>query len=223
MPQVNTTSSITVLLKIYNKLHKTFGPQHWWPGETAFEIMVGAILTQNTNWRNVSAAIEKIKDAKLMDPEKMRNGYRKVPKLIKAAGFYRTKAKYLRSFIQYYLSNYRGDPQRMGRKKTRVLRKELLALPGIGPETADSILLYALGKRIFVVDAYTRRILSRHGIARYDSGYVELQNMIEQALPANTRLYNEYHALLVRVGKRYCKKNEPLCDICPLGTMLPRG
>jgi endonuclease-3 related protein len=184
--------------------------------------MIGAILTQNTNWRNVSTTIEKIKKAKLLDPKKMLAGHRKIPQLIKTSGFYRTKAKYLRTFVQYYVNNYRGDPQLMVRKKTQVLRKELLALPGIGPETADSILLYALGKRIFVVDAYTRRILSRHGIAKYDTGYDELQRMIVQALPASTRLFNEYHALLVRVGKKYCRKNEPLCNTCPLGPMLPR-
>jgi endonuclease-3 related protein len=184
--------------------------------------MVGAILTQNTNWRNVSTAIEKIKKAKLLDPKKMLTQYRKIPQLIKTSGFYRMKARYMRAFLQYYVNNYKGKPQMMARKKTRVLRKELLAVPGIGPETADSILLYALGKRIFVVDAYTRRILSRHGIAKYDTPYDELQSTIEQSLPASTRLFNEYHALLVRVGKKYCRKNEPLCSTCPLGTMLPR-
>ena len=185
--------------------------------------MVGAILTQNTNWRNVSMAIEKIKGAKLLDPKKMLNRHRKIPQLIKTSGFYRMKAKYLRAFVQYYVSNYGGDPQMMRKKKTQILRKELLALPGIGPETADSILLYGLGKRIFVVDAYTRRILSRHGIAEYDMSYDELQSMIEQALPSSTRLFNEYHALFVLVGKKYCRKNEPLCNTCPLGTMLPRA
>jgi endonuclease-3 related protein len=184
--------------------------------------MVGAILTQNTNWRNVNKAIGRIKQAKLLDPKKMLNGHRKIPHLIKTSGFYRVKAKYLRAFVHYYVDNYRGNPQMMRKKKTKVLRKELLALAGIGPETADSILLYALGKRSFVVDAYTRRILSRHGIAEYDMSYDELQSMIEQSLPSSTKLFNEYHALLVLVGKKYCKKNEPLCNTCPLGTMLPR-
>ena len=221
---MNTNSSNTKLLKIYNTLYKAFGPQHWWPGETPFEIMVGAILTQNTNWRNVSTAIERIREAHLLHPKKLLENHRRIPTLIRSSGFYHTKSRYLRAFLRYYVDNYAGRAKRMAATETRMLRKELLAIKGIGPETADSILLYALGKRVFVVDAYTRRILSRHNIISDIHGsYDEIQKDIQLDLPSSTRLYNEFHALLVKTGKEYCKKNDPLCSACPLGTMLPRA
>lgn len=220
---MNITSSNTIFLKIYRALLKTFGPQHWWPGETPFEIMVGAILTQNTNWQNVSTAIERIRAANLLNPRKLLTNYRRLPQLIKTSGFYRMKSKYLRAFLHYYTTKYRGSADEMSQKRTHVLRAELLAIPGIGPETADSILLYALNKRIFVVDNYTRRIFSRHNLIDYNSPYDSVQKTIEQNLPASTNLYNEYHALLVRIGKKYCRKNEPLCSTCPLGAMLLRN
>ena len=184
--------------------------------------MVGAILTQNTSWQNVSTAIERIRNANLMDPKKLLKHSQRIPQLIKTSGFYRTKSKYLQGFLHYYITNYQGNVDRMSRKRTRTLRAELLAIPGVGPETADSILLYALGKRIFVIDNYTRRVFSRHGLVDYDSPYDTIQKTFEQNLPASTKLYNEYHALLVRVGKRYCRKNEPHCRACPVGAMLPR-
>jgi endonuclease-3 related protein len=185
--------------------------------------MVGAILTQNTNWRNVSAAIERIRNAHLLDPEKLLKNNRKIPQLIRPSGFYRTKSQYLNAFLRYYVKNYAGRPKNMSARKTRVLRQELLDIRGIGPETADSILLYALGKRVFVVDAYTRRILSRHKIVDVRDSYGKIQKTIQQNLPASKELYNEFHALLVRTGKEYCKKNDPLCSTCPLGAMLPRA
>jgi endonuclease-3 related protein len=221
MARVNTSSSNTIFLKIYKTLYSSLGPQHWWPGETPFEIMVGAILTQNTNWNNVSTAIEKIKKADLMHPKKLLAGKRKIPQLIKPSGFYRMKAKYLHAFLRYYIDDYNGSIEKLSAKETHVLRKELMSIPGIGPETADSILLYALGKRIFVVDAYTRRIFSRHKIIVYDQPYDTVQETIERNLPSSTKLYNEFHALLVKTGKEYCKRNDPLCNTCPLGTMLP--
>jgi endonuclease-3 related protein len=218
---VNTASSSTIFLKIYNTLYKTFGPQHWWPGDTPFEIMVGAILTQNTNWRNVSSVIERIRNAHLLHPKKLLANIRKIPQLIKPSGFYRLKSQYLRAFLHYYVDTYAGRARKMSAEKTNVLRKELLAIKGIGPETADSILLYALGKRVFVIDAYTRRILSRHNIIDIHDSYDNIQKIIQQNLPPSTKLYNEFHALLVRTGKEYCKKNDPLCSACPLGTILP--
>jgi len=185
--------------------------------------MIGAILTQNTTWQNASVAIEKIRTANLLDPKRLLTQQRKIPQLIRTSGFYHTKAKYLRAFLKYYVSHYSGSAQKMAAKETQELRDELLTIPGIGPQTADSILLYALGKRIFVVDTYTRRILSRHSILDYNLPYSDIQQAFEQHLPARTRLYNEYHALLVGVGKKYCRKNEPLCNICPLYPMLLRS
>lgn len=185
--------------------------------------MVGAILTQNTNWQNVSTAIEKIRGANLMDPRKLSTNYRRIPQLIKTSGFYRTKSRYLRAFLQYYITKYRGSADKMSRKRMRVLRAELLAIQGIGSETADAILLYALNKRIFVVDNYTRRIFSRHNLIDDKASYDSIQKTIEHNLPASTNLYNEYHALLVKIGKKYCRKNEPLCSTCPLGALLPRN
>ena len=186
--------------------------------------MVGAILTQNTNWRNVSTAIANIRKARLLNPKKLLQNQRRIPRLIRPSGFYRTKSRYLRTFLHYYIETYDGRAKRMSVAKTHVLRKELLAIKGIGPETADSILLYALDKRVFVVDAYTRRIFSRHNIIKNIHGsYDGIQKAIQQSLPASTRLYNEFHALLVRAGKEYCKKHDPLCSACPLGTMLPRA
>jgi endonuclease-3 related protein len=223
MPQANTNLSNTAFLKIYKTLYKTFGPQYWWPGETPFEIIVGAILTQNTNWYNASRAIENIKIAGLLDPKKLLKERRKIPHLIKTSGFYRMKSRYLCAFLEHFVTNYDGRVEKMAEMETRALRRELLSIQGIGPETADAILLYALGKRIFVVDGYTRRIFSRHGMVEPDVSYGTLQDKIENNLPKNTRIYNEFHALLVRAGKEYCRKNEPLCTTCPLGELLSRA
>jgi endonuclease-3 related protein len=221
MPQANTNSPTTTFLNIYRILHRAFGPQYWWPGETPFEIIVGAILTQNTNWRNASSAVQRIKNAGLLEPRKMLKEYRRMPHLIRTSGFYRSKARYLRAFLRYYVGRYDGKVTNIAQKNKRSIRKELLTITGIGPETADSILLYALGRRTFVVDTYTRRILSRHGIIEHDLPYDALQKMIESNLPASAKIYNEFHALLVRAGKEYCRKNEPLCSTCPLGSILP--
>lgn len=223
MPRANTNSSNIAFLKIYKKLYNTFGPQHWWPGDSPFEVMIGAILTQNTNWQNASRAIENIRTAGLLQPKKLLREYRRLPNLIKTSGFYRTKSRYLRAFLEYYVAEYDGKAERMSEKETQLIRHELLCITGIGPETADAILLYALGKRTFVVDSYTRRILSRHGIVAEDVSYEALQEKLMNNLPKNARLYNEYHALLVRVGKEYCRKNEPLCATCPLGTLPHRA
>ncbi len=221
MAQANTNSSTTAYLNIYRTLHRAFGPQHWWPGETPFEIIVGAILTQNTNWRNASVAVQRIKNAGLLEPRKMLKEYRRMPRLIRTSGFYRSKARYLRAFLRYYVGRYDGKIGNIAKRNKHSIRRELLAITGIGPETADSILLYALGRRTFVVDAYTRRILSRHGIIEHNLPYDTLQKMIEKNLPASVKMYNEFHALLVRAGKEFCRKNEPLCSTCPLGSMLP--
>jgi len=205
-----------LLLKMYKQLFDKFGPQHWWPGETPFEIMVGAILTQNTNWQNVEKAINNIKKAGLLDPKKMLVYKKKIPYLIRPSGFYQLKTKRLIEFLRYFVERYDGEIKNFELKDTKSLRDELLSIKGIGPETADSILLYALNRPVFVVDAYTRRFLFRHKLIDDDADYDEIQRLFEENLPRNTRLYNEYHALIVKLGKEYCKKNEPLCDICPL-------
>jgi endonuclease-3 related protein len=207
------------LLKIYKRLYESLGSQYWWPGDTLFEVMVGAILTQNTNWRNVSAAIDNVKRAQLLDPKKMLKHRRKIQNLIKPSGFYKLKSKRLNAFLEYFVNNYKGKVENMKKRKTEVLRTELLRLPGIGFETADSMLLYALSRPVFVVDAYTRRIFSRHHIFKYELAYDDIRNIFEKNLPRRVRIYNEYHALLVKIGKEYCKKNEPLCSTCPLNNI----
>lgn len=203
--------------KIYNLLYKSFGPQQWWPGDTPFEIMVGAILTQNTNWRNVTRAIDNIKKAGLLEPKKLLKNRKRIPRLIRPSGFYRLKAKRLIAFLKYYVHNYKGNISNLRTRGTQGLRSELLALPGIGSETADSILLYALSRPIFVIDVYTRRIFSRHNIFAYNLSYDDIRHIFEMKVPRDVQLYNEYHALLVKLGKEHCRKNEPLCNTCPLG------
>ena len=201
----------------YKKLHSHFGPQHWWPAETPFEVMVGAILTQNTNWLNVEKAIKNIKNARVLSASKL---YALPPKklssLIRPAGYYNVKAKRLRSFLEYFLREYKGDCKKMSARETGILRGQLLSVNGIGPETADSILLYALGKPAFVVDAYTKRILSRHTLSKTDDPYDAVQKIFYKHLNPDAALYNEYHALLVKLAKEYCLKNKPKCQICPL-------
>ncbi|MEO0106396.1 MAG: endonuclease III domain-containing protein [candidate division WOR-3 bacterium] len=207
-------------MDIYEHLFNTFGAQHWWPGESPFEIMIGAILTQNTNWQNVEKAINNIKKADLLHPHKLLANKDKIPKLIKPSGFYKLKSKRLIAFLKYFVERYGGDVKNFSQKETDYLRDELLSISGIGPETADSILLYALNRPVFVVDAYTRRILSRHKLINENWDYEQIRKFFENNLPADTQLYNEYHALLVRLGKQYCKKNDPLCDTCPIHNIL---
>jgi endonuclease-3 related protein len=205
------------LIEIYKRLYHYFGPQHWWPAQTAFEVIVGAILTQNTNWSNVEKAIENLKREKLLTAEKLYYlGEKRLAVLIRSAGYYNIKAKRLKAFLDFFIKKYKGDTKKLSRGNTRILREDLLSVKGIGPETADSILLYALNKPIFVVDAYTKRILSRHKIVSPDASYSEVQEIFMQNLKKDEKLFNEYHALLVRLGKELCLKNKPKCDICPL-------
>ena len=210
-----------LILKFYQKLYRHFGPQHWWPGETPFEVMVGAILTQNTAWKNVERAIENLKRENALSPEEINKmNIEKLAQLIKPSGFYNLKAKRLKSFIERFMEDFNGDIQGMKKLEKRSLREWLLSIPGIGRETADSIILYAIEKPIFVVDAYTRRILSRHGFIKGDEDYDEIQEIFHKNLPVDTGLYNEYHALIVRLGKEYCRKKNPLCETCPLREFL---
>jgi len=207
------------LTEIYNRLFERFGPQHWWPGQTPLEIMVGAVLTQNTNWANVEKAIANLKQASLLDAQKLRRiDAADLAPLIRPAGYFNLKARRLKALIEWLGDQYEGDPGQAARRPAEVLREELLSVRGIGPETADSILLYALGKPVFVVDAYTARILTRHGLIAPPVDYHEIQALFENTLPRETALFNEYHALLVCCGKHFCKP-KPLCGNCPLQPM----
>lgn len=205
------------LIPIYHCLLKHFGPQHWWPGETPFEVMVGAILTQNTNWGNVEKAIANLRAAGVLSPRKLAACTpEKLAGMVRPSGYFNVKAKRLKAFLNWLVPRMTGDsiPEFKG-IPTATLREELLRISGIGPETADSILLYALGRRTFVVDAYTRRFVERHGLIRPGATYDEIKLLFENNLPRSIRLYNEYHALIVRLGKECCRPSEK-CENCPI-------
>ncbi|MDD5326719.1 MAG: endonuclease III domain-containing protein [Phycisphaerae bacterium] len=204
------------LTEIYQLLFDRFGPQDWWPGETQFEIITGAILTQNTNWGNVEKAIANLKNADLLTPEKLYHlDAPKLAELIRPAGYYNIKTKRLKSFLDWLFNNYEGQLENLEALDTGRLREELLAVKGIGPETADSILLYAFDRPIFVVDAYTARVAVRHGLIEPDFGYEQLRDLFQSNLAEDVQLFNEYHALLVRLGKEFCRPNAK-CPNCPL-------
>ena len=188
----------------------------WWPGRTRFEVIVGAILTQNTAWSNVEKAIINLKRAEILSPKKLKAiPERSLAKLIRPAGYYNIKAKRLKHFISFLFSEYGGSLDRLSSENTYKLRKNLLDVNGIGPETCDSIMLYAFKKRIFVVDAYTKRIFSRHSIVARSADYHDVQKLFMDNLPKSGKLYNEYHALIVRLGKEFCR-TKPDCKNCPL-------
>lgn len=211
-------------LEWYEALLRAYGPQGWWPGRSRFEVVVGAILTQGVAWTNVEKAILNLKVAGLLRPETMRRaGVGRVASLIRPAGRFNQKARSLRTFLDRLYRFHRGRLDHLFRQGVTDLRTELLALRGIGKETADAIILYAAGKPIFVIDAYTRRILRRHGEARGDEPYDDLRLLMEQALPPQAGLFNEYHALLVRLAKQRCLRRAPICSGCPLEPHLPPG
>ena len=202
---------------IYRKLYSHFGAQYWWPAKSRFEVIVGAILTQNTNWQNVEKAIKNLKKAKALNAQKLhRMPKEKIARLIRPSGFFNIKSGRLKEFLRFFFENYNGDIRRLIKQDKQILREQLLSVKGIGPETADSILLYALDKPVFVVDAYTRRVLARHKIIAQDADYDEVQNLFSKNLKIEVKLFNEYHALIVRLAKVYCLKNNPKCDLCPL-------
>lgn len=204
------------LLSIYNTLFAYYGPRHWWPGDSPFEVAVGAILTQNTNWSNVEKAIANLKQENLLSPAALHAlpGER-LAALIRPAGYFNVKAERLKAFLDFLAGRYQRSMSKMRRQSVDLLRQELLGVKGIGPETADSILLYALDKPVFVIDAYTKRVLSRHGIMDGAASYDDCQGLFHRALERDVRLFNEYHALFVMVGKDFCKPS-PRCDRCPL-------
>ena len=205
---------------VYKKLYAHFGPQHWWPAQTPFEVMVGAILTQNTNWQNVEKAINNLKKNRLLKAQKIhRLPNERLAAFIRPVGYYNIKAKRLKEFVKYFFESYQANIKKMRLVDSHALRMQLLSVNGIGPETADSILLYALGTPIFVVDAYTKRIFSRHGFIKEDAEYGQVQNLFMQNLKKEVKLFNEFHALLVRLGKDFCLKNNPRCPSCPLNNI----
>lgn len=208
------------LHQIYDKMFAHFGPRGWWPGNSDFEICVGAILTQSVSWKNVAKAIENLESAGLLDFHKMHQAVQEeIEKCIIPTLYYRQKTKKLKAFVNHVVEKYRGDLTAFLGKDQAKLREELLSLYGIGPETADSIILYAANMPSFVVDAYTRRIFSRLGLFKEDITYEEMQKYFMHHLPSNVQFYNEYHALIVGVGNRFCSNKKPKCAECPLTEM----
>lgn len=199
-----------MLMDIYNRLIDRFGEQNWWPAESRFEMMVGAILTQNVNWNNVEIAIVNMKDENILNPTSITDSsLEKIQETIKPTGFYKQKSKRLKRLAKAVMES--GGVERLLHRGD--LRKYLLNIKGIGPETADSIILYGADEARFIIDAYTMRVLKR--VMKYEGTYKELQHFLESNLKKDEELYKEYHALIVELGKNYCKK-EPLCSSCPL-------
>jgi len=215
---------MATLKEVYDRLFEAFGPQHWWPGQSPFEVIVGAVLTQNTNWQNVEKAIENLRRADLLEPHALYNVPNdELQQLIRPAGYFRIKAHRLHNLLEFLVGRYDGSLDIMFNTPLPTLREQLLAVGGVGPETADSILLYAGGLPCFVVDAYTHRVFARHGWIGFDADYHQIQDHFQSNLPDDVAMYNEYHALIVHLGKHYCRKREPKCQECPLAELLPDG
>ena len=221
MPHLKNSISLKpgrspVILNTYNLLHKIYGSQGWWPASTPFEVVVGAILTQNTSWSNVEKAIKGLKNKNLLSPASLQKATLKtIAAAIRPCGYYNIKTKRLKSFTEFLGGKYKNRLESMKRVKLETLRAELLSINGIGPETCDSILLYALGKPVFVVDAYTRRIVECLGLADKACTYDDVQSLFMDSLPRRPKLFNEYHALIVRHAKEVCRK-KPECARCVL-------
>jgi endonuclease-3 related protein len=223
-----TAARAKALRRAYRLMRAHFGHLHWWPGETPFEVCVGAILTQNTSWSNVERAIANLKAARVLEPGKLfALNESKLAALIRPTGYFNVKARRLRSFLRVLVEEFGGDLRRLFAGETAAVRERLLAIHGVGPETADSLLLYAGGHHRFVIDAYTKRIFQRHGWSGAEAGYEELQRLCEWALaekPRRERLdyWQDFHAQVVMVGKDYCRTRQPHCAECPLKPLLPR-
>jgi len=209
------------LKRYFKVLLKVYGPQHWWPAETPFEVMIGAILTQNTNWTNVEKAIANLKILELLTPEAIhRVDVSSLARAIRPTGYFNVKAKRVKAFVAWLWKTCRGDVKALARIPPADLRTELLEISGIGKETADSILLYGLNHPVFVVDAYTYRVLARHRLVPQETSYDEMQDLFHENLRKDPALYNEFHALFVAVGKEFCRK-VARCEKCPLKRYLP--
>ena len=210
------TATGETLMTIYDLLFTAYGSQNWWPAESQFEMMIGAILTQNTSWKNVEKAIQNLKKRDLLSVEALSD----IPaptlaEYIRPAGYFNIKAKRLKNLIALIHEKYNGDLNELFSGGTETIRMELLSVRGIGLETADSMLLYGAGRALFVVDTYTHRILSRHNLIGEEAGYYDLQTLFMDNLPHEVELFKEFHALIVKTGKDYCRK-KPLCPDCPL-------
>jgi len=207
----------TRLYAVYARLFARFGSQRWWPAKTPLEVAVGAVLTQNTSWRNVEKAILNLRGEKALSFRALRRlPEERLAKLIRPAGYYNIKADRLVNLLDFFGREYGGHLRKAVNTSTADLRVRLLSVKGVGPETADSILLYAFDRPVFVVDAYTRRFALRHGFIKGDEDYASVQKLFMQNLKCDVKLFNEYHALIVRLNKDFCRKNNPLCDSCPL-------
>lgn len=204
------------LNEMFGLLYNYFGPQGWWPAETTVEVIVGTVLTQNTNWNNAAKAIENLKRRELLSINALHSlKETELAQEIQPAGYFNIKARRLKNLINFFMECCQGDLSLFFEGNTQTLREQLLSIKGIGPETADSILLYAGNRPVFVIDAYTYRILMRHSMCDEQSGYHELQETFMDNLPEDTQLFNEFHALIVQTGKDYCRK-KPVCNACPL-------
>lgn len=214
--------SDSILKEIFYRLLGHFGPQKWWPANTSFEVIVGAILTQNTSWNNVERAIELLKDADLLSIDGIyKIDEKTLERLIKPSGFFRQKTRRLKDFVNHIVTEWNGSLENFLAQPMESLRSQLLRIKGIGPETADSIILYAAHQPSFVVDRYTHRILLRHGWVSTRYHYENLRNLFMLRLPHDIYLFQEYHALFVQLGKQYCGKT-PKCSGCPLEYCLPQ-
>ncbi len=208
--------------EIYRILYNHYGPQGWWPADSPFEVMVGAVLTQNTSWQNVDKAIAVLKERKLLSLKRLvLIDEQELAGLIRASGYYNLKARRLKNLLLMIERQFDGDLDRLFETGIDAARESLLAVKGIGPETADSILLYAGNLPVFVIDAYTHRLFSRHHLVPEECDYQTMQELFMDCLPEDAVLFNEYHALIVATVKEFCKKNNPRCAVCPLAALLP--
>lgn len=202
--------------EFYTKLIRHYGPQGWWPAESRLECIIGAILTQNTSWKNVEKALKNLKNNDLINFNNLlRISLPELAEIIRPSGYYNLKATRLKNFVEFIKENYDSKIENMLNEKTTVIRKKLLLINGIGSETADTIILYALEKPVFVVDRYTYRIFNRHHLITEKTSYEDIQKLFTDSIEQKTQIYNEFHALIVRLGKDHCKKS-PKCSGCPL-------
>jgi len=206
-----------LFLRVYDRLYAHYGPQNWWPGDTELEVMVGAVLTQNTNWGNVEKAMDNLKNGCQLSFSGLYDiDINVLAEYIRPAGYYNIKARRLKNLFQMIVDEYEGELSFLFEDSLDESRENLLRVKGVGPETADAILLYAAKKPIFVIDTYTHRVFSRHGLVEEDTDYYSLQQEFMDSLPEDVSLFNEYHALIVAVAKEFCKKKKPRCSNCPL-------
>jgi endonuclease-3 related protein len=224
MQEVATQPGIAggeLLRQYYTALHARFGPQHWWPARTRLEVILGAILTQNASWHNATLALRNLRKAGLLAWQGLRRAsLSKLEACVQPSGFYRQKAQTIRAFADWLESKHEGSLDKLFSPPTEELRRQLLKLKGLGPETVDAIILYAAERPVFVADAYTRRVLVRHGLLPAAAGYSETQEFLHRHLPQDASLFNELHALLVQVGKEHCGRQSARCAGCPLEAFL---